>query len=349
MAAMSGPRRVLYTIPNLDTAGSGAAMVAVAAGLDRARYEPTIAVGERRGTPLEATAEAAGIDLVEAPVTVPARPYHRLPGRVRRAGRAAPHGFDLWHSFHYLDDYTEPLVARVAGCRRWVFTKKSMSWGSRAWRLRRRLASGVAVQNRAMVDAFFDGYRRPLHVIPPGVDPERFSPGSGDAWRAKLGLGDERLVVNVAHLLPNKGQADLVRALPEGAHLVLAGRPADEAYAAELARLASPRVHLVGQVDDVVGLLRAADVFAFASHQEACPVAVLEAMSVGLPIVTTDIAGTRDLVDDTNGRRVARDALAEALADRQLGDGSRAKVLAGLTVDREVDRYQALYDEVLGR
>ena len=356
---MTAARRVLYSIPNLDTAGSGAAMLAVAAGLDRARHEPTVVVRERRGTGLEDAVEAAGIELVEATLTVPARPYHRLPVRVRRAGRAAPHGFDLWHSFHYLDDYTEPLVARSAGCRRWLFTKKNMAWDTRAWRLRRRFASGVAVQNPTMLDAFFPGFPKPIRVVPPGVDADHFAPGDGTAWRRRLGLGDDDvLVTNVAHLLPNKGQSDLVRALPDGAHLALAGRPLDEAYAAEVARLASARVHVLGPVDDVVGLLRASDLFAFASEQEACPVAVIEAMSTGLPVVVTDIAGTRHLVEDgVHGRRVGRDRLAEALgglvvdpdARRRMGSAGRARVLAELTVEREVAAYQDLYDEVLAR
>jgi glycosyltransferase involved in cell wall biosynthesis len=232
-----------------------------------------------------------------------------------------------------------------------------MSWGSRAWRARSRLAAGVAVQNPTMLDAFFPGFAKPIRVVPPGVDIDRFSPGDGTTWRRRLGLDDDDvLVTNVAHLLPNKGQADLVRALPEGAHLALAGRPLDEAYAAEVARLAPPNVHVLGPVDDVVGLLRASDVLAFASAQEACPVAVIEAMSTGLPVVVTDIAGTRHLVDDgVHGRRVPRDELAAALralvadpdARRRLGADARARVLAELTVEREVAAYQDLYDEVL--
>jgi glycosyltransferase involved in cell wall biosynthesis len=355
MHAMTAARRVLYTIPNLDTAGSGAALLAVARRLDR--YQPTIAVRQRRGTALEAAVDAAGIELVEAEVTVPARPYGGLRRRARQA--QAPRGFDLWHSFHYLDDYTEPLVARAAGCRRWVFTKKNMAWDTRAWRLRRRLAAGVAVQNPTMVDAFFPRFRGPLRVIPPGVDTDRYSPGTGASWRTELGLGDDDvLVANVAHLLPNKGQLDLVRALPDNAHLVLAGRPLDEAYAAEVARQASDRVHVVGPVDDVADLLRASDVFAFASAQEACPVAVIEAMSTGLPVVVTDIPGTRHLVDDgVQGRRVERAALGDALAGlvgdpgarRAMGEAARRRVLDELTVEREVAAYQDLYDAVLAR
>ncbi len=370
MRPVSPPRRVLYTIPNLDTAGSGAALLALAGALDHDRYAPTIAVGERRGTPLEKQVETAGIELVEAPVTVSAKPYPTLPLRVRRTGRRAPRGHDLWHSFHYLDDYTEPLVARSAGCRRWVFTKKNMSWGGRAWRARARLARGVITQNPTMVDDFFADHRGPVRVVPPGVDVEHFTPGPDRSWRTKLGLGeDDVLVAHVAQLLPNKNQRHLVEALartPDRVHLVLAGRPLDEAYAAEVEATArelgvAGRTHLVGGVDDVASLLQAADVFAFASTDEACPVAVLEAMSAGLPVVVSDIPGTRHLVTDgrdglrfpVGGVAVLAAGLAHLADDpvrrRALGEAARRRVVESFTVDREAEGYQAFYDEVLGR
>jgi glycosyltransferase involved in cell wall biosynthesis len=291
-----------------------------------------------------------------------------LPTRVRRAGRQAPHGHDLWHSFHYLDDYTEPLVARAAGCRRWVFTKKNMSWGGRAWRVRSRLARGIAAQNPTMVEDFFAGHRGPVRVIPPGVDHDRFAPGPDRAWRTKLGLsGDDVLVAHVAQLLPNKNQRHLVEALartPDRIHLVLAGRPLDPGYAAEVEATAealgvAARTHLVGGIDDVPGLLQAADVFAFASTDEACPVAVLEAMSTGLPVVVSDIPGTRHLVTDgrdglrfpVGGVAVLAAGLAHLADDprrrRALGDAARAKVREQFTVEREAGAYQDLYDEVL--
>ena len=367
---MAPLRRVLYTIPNLDTAGSGAALLAMTRSLDPTRYRPTIAVGQRRGTDLEDRVEAAGIDLVEAPVTVAARPYPGLPLRVRRCGRAAPRGHDLWHSFHYLDDYTEPLVARAAGCRHWVFTKKNMSWGGRAWKVRARLAGAVATQNPTMVEEFFPTHRGPVRVIPPGVDGERFTPGPDAVWRDRLGLAaDDVLVAHVAHLLANKNQRHLVEAVaatPSRVHLALAGRPLDPAYATQVEAVArdlgiADRVHLLGPVDDVAGLLRAADVFAFASTDEACPVAVLEAMATGLPVVVADIPGTRHLVTDgRDGLRFPVGNVAVLAAGLRhlvddparrgaLGAAARTRVLSDFTVPGEAAAYQDLYDEVLGR
>ena len=61
------------------------------------------------------------------------------------------------------------VVAAAASCRRWVYTKKNMSWGGRAWRLRTRLARGVAAQNptigKALSAANFRRFE--LNVIGP--------------------------------------------------------------------------------------------------------------------------------------------------------------------------------------
>lgn len=365
---MPGPRRVLYTIPNLDTAGSGHALLSLARRLDPDRYLPTICVAERRNTDLEQAVEAAGIELAVAPVTVAARPYLTLLARARRCGRQAPGGADLWHSFHYLDDYTEPLVARSAGCRRWLYTKKNMSWGGRAWRARTWLAAGVAAQNPTMVEQFFASARAPVRVIPPGVDASTFAPGPDRPWRAKLGARPDDLVVaQVAHLLPNKRQDLVVRAVAQvrgPVQLALAGRALDRSYAARVEALADElgighRVHVLGPVTDVPALLRSCDAFAFASRQEACPVAVLEAMATALPVVVADIAGTRHLVaDGVEGHRVPPDdpaAFAAALQawlddpDRRAAAGAagRHRALTDFTLEQEAERYQGLYDEVL--
>ncbi len=94
-----------------------------------------------------AEVEAAGIPILVAPFTVAARPLAGFPGRVRAAARAfAGQGFALWHSLHYLDDYSEPLIARAAGAR-FVFTKKNMSWNRRSWLLRSLFARRIAAQN----------------------------------------------------------------------------------------------------------------------------------------------------------------------------------------------------------
>jgi glycosyltransferase involved in cell wall biosynthesis len=67
---------------------------------------------------------------------------------------------------------------------------------------------------------------------------------------------------------------------------------------ARAAAALGPRLHRLGYRHDVARLLAAADVFCLPSHTEALPMSVIEAMLTGLPVVASDIRGTRQQVVD---------------------------------------------------
>jgi glycosyltransferase involved in cell wall biosynthesis len=372
---MSAPAKILYTIPNFITAGSGHAMLSVASRLDRTRFEPTIAV-LRRGGSLEAEVERAAIPLLEFQFTVGAKPYGSLLQRARDAASALRgRDFALWHSFHYSDDYTEPVIARAAGTQRWIYTKKSMGWHARSWHVRSFLARRIAAQNSDMMRDFFGGiaYRSKARLIPPGVDTTRFCPSTPPRLRIRERLGipaDAPVVTSVAHLVPVKGHPVLILAAASvpGSHLILAGAGDASEYGsalrAQAQRLgAAERVHCMGKVEDVPGLLAETDVFALATrangHEEGCPIALLEAMAAGRACVATDVAGSRDpIVSGQSGLLVpAGDALALAQAierlarspgdRRRFGHAALTRVLDRYTIDHEVRAYQDLYSEAL--
>jgi glycosyltransferase involved in cell wall biosynthesis len=135
------------------------------------------------------------------------------------------------------------------------------------------------------------------------------SPEQRSAWRAEirgaLGLGDEDFVVlTVARLTRDKGHYEVLRALRQvvdedpQVRLLLAGDgPEAEGLRREIERLAlQDQVLLLGWRQDVPALLCAAEVLLLASHREGMPVATMEAMAAGLPVVATDIPGCREQV-----------------------------------------------------
>lgn len=368
--------RILYTIPNFVTAGSGGALVNLIRQMDRSRFAPAVCVS-RRGGRLEGVLEEMGVPVLEARFTVPATPYAGLPRRVREA--AEPFrgmGFDLWHSFHYGDDYTEPLIARAAGAKAWVYTKKNMSWRGRAWKLRSLLAGGIAAQNTRMLREFFAQWwwSRKTVLIPRGVDAERYYPGAAPrlGLRRRFGVGAKApVVVAVGQVLPVKGHELLLRAVAglPGVHVWIAGGTEDEACAGALRRLGEQlglgeRFQLLGRVDDVAGLLAEADLFVHPTRpdgrQEGCPVALLEAMACGKACIATRVAGAEDVIEtEVSGLLVPpldveglREALRRVLEDEglrlRLGEGARARVLAAYTVQREARQYEQFYLRVLG-
>jgi glycosyltransferase involved in cell wall biosynthesis len=371
----ASPLRILFTIPNFITAGSGDAMLNIIKRLDRRRFAPAVCVLKKGGA-LDAAVEGMGIPFLEAPMLVEPRPLWSLRARVRRAAVVfRPYGFHLWHSFHYSDDYTEPLVARAAGARAWVYTKKNMGWNHRSWYLRSVLASRIAAQNSDMVRHFFRGplLRGKARHLPPGVDTERFRPGVPGQTnvRTQLGFPPGAILAGcVAHLVPVKGHPTLLEAIAQvpGLFLVIAGAARDERYTKTLVQTVAEaglgeRVRFLGNVTDVPGLLGELDIAVLPTwdrwRMEGCPIALLEAMACGVACVATEIPGSKDVIEpEESGLLVPpRDAqaLSRALARltaepelrRRLGDGGRARVLAGYTIEREVEALESLYRSAL--
>lgn len=103
-------------------------------------------------------------------------------------------------------------------------------------------------------------------------------------------------------------------------------------------------VTLAGSTDDVPGLLREADFFVSTSAYEGLPVAVLEAMSWGLPVIVTDVPGHNDVVrNDVDGCLVPFDdpvALADRIV-RVAGNASQADALGEAARQRVVNEYSA--------
>ncbi|MBP7615261.1 MAG: glycosyltransferase [Steroidobacteraceae bacterium] len=157
-------------------------------------------------------------------------------------------------------------------------------------------------------------------VAPNAVDRAAFRPGDRVAARRQLGLHDAApLIVSVGHLIAGKGHAVLIRALASlrksrpDARLAIIGGPAYEPdhplVLAQIAREAGVEaaVTFVGAVppDAVARWLQAANVFALATEREGCCNSVLEALAVGLPVVTTPAGDNpRFVMDDVNGRLV---------------------------------------------
>lgn len=355
------PLKVLFTIPNFVTAGSGQALWNVVSRLDRNFFEPSIAV-LKKGGKLEPEIEGAGVPVIEGPIWVPAKPYWRLPLRVRSAAKFfRPYEFDFWHSYHYSDQYTEALIARASGAKAWFYTKKNMSWGSNAWRVKSWLAKRVAIQNKAM-SSFFSHSCKPF-LIPRGVRTDFFRPLEPDPdWLNRLGP-NRCQVGSVAHICPRKGILTLIEAMVPhpNCHLSLAGSVIDVEYMKACKERVTAlglagRVTFLGPVDDVVGYLNALDYFVLASRSEGCPVALLEAMACGVPTIAANFPGAEDIIQNgINGWLFPIDdvpALENTLANAMASDGpavggkGRETMLQEFSIDIEVQRHETLYREV---
>ena len=156
-----------------------------------------------------------------------------------------------------------------------------------------------------------------------GIDTARFHPGDRAAARAALGMGDATAILTVGALIPRKGQALVIEALPAlpGVHYWLAGAGEEEGrYRAFAQKLGvDTRVHFMGPVAnaELPQLYRAADAVVMPSASEGLANAWVEALACGTPIVISDAGGAAELVtSSTAGRIVERapGAIVEAVA-----------------------------------
>ncbi len=187
------------------------------------------------------------------------------------------------------------------------------------------------------------------------------------AVRSELQIPDEAtIVVTVGRYAPEKNQALLIDALGRlmpgrsDLHALLVGAGSLEGdLRAQASAAGLERVHVTGPRNDAVDIVAASDVFVLTSDSEAFPLALLEAMGLGLPVIATDVGGVRDAVrDGENGVIVPprdasalADALVALLDDRtaaaRLGATAVAFVETNCTVTAMAEAYLELYPRVI--
>lgn len=290
------------------------------------------------------------------------------------AGAFGAHRINLAHSHEFSFAVYGAWSARLAGIPN-VITMHGGRYHAAYLRRRilMRLATAASCRLVAVSEPTRDALSRDLHLAPSRItlvpNGVAFEPMAQSSIRAELGLGPiARIALAVGNLYPVKGHTHLVAALGRltprhpDLHVVIAGRgDLAETLAAEARELGvAGRVHLVGLRSDIPNLLAGADLFVLPSLSEGLPLALLEAMFAGRPIVASAVGGVPAALGE-NGGVVVPPGDAEALAaamDRVLSDGelsasyaasARARAVAEFGLDVMVSRYAALYRGCLGR
>jgi glycosyltransferase involved in cell wall biosynthesis len=218
-----------------------------------------------------------------------------------------------------------------------------------------------AAARDALVGSVRRPFRRPVEVIPNGIDAERFRPGTRvPDWRTRCGLPEGPLATFLGRLTVDKGVHRFLDAVSEarnGTDLVaiVGGTGPEEPNVRQ--RIATDprlvgRVRYVGPVaeEEKSALLAQTDLFVLPSTSDTSSVALLEAMACGAMVIAPDSGGPAELVEDgVTGRRVPMlipGALGEAIAELATRPDERREV--GRRASEFVRRYASL-DEMARR
>ena len=140
-----------------------------------------------------------------------------------------------------------------------------------------------------------------------GIEYDKFANAEVDccAKRNELKIPQDAFVVlSVGELNENKNHETIIKAIAQckeaNIHYIIAGEGLEKGKLQDLVKQIGldEKVHLLGFRDDVIALYKTADVFIHPSFREGLPVAVMEAMASGLPIIGSNIRGNADLVEE---------------------------------------------------
>ncbi|MGO9339095.1 MAG: glycosyltransferase [Terracidiphilus sp.] len=367
-------KSVAFVIPGLDRiSGAERQMILLAHGLHRRDWRVCVVALSGSGSSVAGELSAAGISFMSL--------------RMRK-GLADPRGwihFQRWLR-RERPDVVHAHLPHAAWFTRWsrllspmrvlVDTLHSSSTGAigrkLGYRLSKRLPDKVTAVSHAAAETHLAANmvsRDKLLVLPNGVDVFHWRPDAAvrNNVRKQLGLENEFLWFAAGRLEPVKDYPTLLRAMvdvPQPSRLVIAGAGPQES---ELRRLTRElglerRVRFLGFELDVRPWMQAADAFVQSSLWEGLPMGLLEAAACALPAVATDVPGTREaVVEGQTGFLVnaaSFPALQEGMARMMrlteqerhaIGERARQFVMERFSLDAVLDRWEALYADLLTR
>lgn len=366
--------KILYTIPNFETAGSGIALMKLVNGLDKSLFDPHIAVKHTRGKFYENFVSKSGIPIHVLDMTKPLVPIFPAIKNIFKVSRFLKREeFDIVYSYNWSSDIYEGIAARLAGCK-YIYVKKNHSWygyANKWWRIRTILAHHIASENHYIINEFYKNSPK-VSFMPIGVDTNEFKPMAKDVDLLKeLHIDDGyNIILFVANMVKLKNVETLIKATkivnekyPDKYKTIIVGG-GDEDYINELKALTHSLaldniVTFTGKRYDTVRFYSIADVFAVTTggnnRTEAGPVVLLEAMASGVISLGTKGGGMLDRLSEFPDQLCSPSDESE-LADKlikycNIGQNEKSviinkqiEVVCSLySVAKEIQRHEQLY------
>jgi glycosyltransferase involved in cell wall biosynthesis len=363
------PLRVMFLLTDMRIGGAEMLTTNIIRRLDRARFVPELCCLKERGALGEALADEIPVHANLLAGKYDLRVWPRLMRLLRRRQINAVVTVGAGDKMFW-----GRLAAKRVGVPVIISALHSTGWPDGIGRLNRLLTPitdafiAVAPSHGRFLIEHERFPAEKVAVVPNGVDTDRFAPNANvAAIRHALGIGERDNVVGiVAALRPEKNHelflemARRVRQqVPTPKFLVIGDGPCRAALELIARRLGlESNVMFLGSRDDVPQLLSAIDVFALTSHIEANPVSILEAMSVGRPVVATNVGSVGEAVADGDTGFLVSPGDATAFADRvvqllrdparsrAMGAAGRQAVITRWSIQSMVGGYERLIESI---
>lgn len=362
--------RVAYLIGSLELGGTQKHLYDLIGGLDRNEFDPSLIVFQAGGV-YQRKFESLNVPIHELDIRSRADLARRVP-RFRRVIRMV--GPDVLHSVLYLSSLYGCLVRVFDGNRRCglVVSKRSME-NDMPW-LRRVAYRTVIMRCPDAITAVsppvyhrclaLGAHHEKLRLIPNGIGPLRPLHGK---LRQELGIPEAAPVIGTAgSLTRRKGQLRMVRIMPAllkespDLYMVIMG---EGPLRAELEREArqrgvAERVLLPGTLSPATDYMSDLSAFVLPSWEEGTSNALLEAMTLGIPCIASNIpsnaAVVSHLVDgllvDAENETAFAAAVLSVLGDaplaRALADSARDTIQRRFSIDTMISDNESLYREL---
>ncbi len=381
---MLGVMRILHFIKGLGRGGAEMLLVHALRYADRDRFDYEYAYMLPYKDALVGELEANGAHVYLLP-GVSKRELAEAPWKLARLVRSRD--IDLIHAHLPVAG----MVARTAGTLSRtpvLYTEHNLNehygrmtrWGNYlTWPLNHTVVAVSAPVAESIGKAMPAWSKVRVETVLNGIDVDEFEHIQGrNETRERLGIPlDATVVITVAVFRRQKrldlwltAASQIVQQAPNS-HFIIVG---DGPLRVEVESLRDSlglrdRVHLTGLQEDVKPFLAAADLFMLTSDFEGLPLAVIEAMAAGLPVVSTRAGGVPDLVGeaangadgveaggllvdqgDVDACVAATCGLLDDRARREaVGEAACARVRREFSVERMVREYESLYEGVLNR
>lgn len=230
----------------------------------------------------------------------------------------------------------------------------------------------VAISN--FVATRIKSFRKKVIVIHNGVEPvTKLMEEEIISVKKELGIGEGPVIGTVCQLIPSKGLESFIKAgviviknFPQAYFLIVGGEVADTIrYEKKLRQLSeqfniADRVIFTGFKRDVYTYYKLMDVFAFFSEREAFGRAVAEAMMAGIPVVSTNVGGIPEIVENgktgylfpVKNEDIAAEKISFLLKNtdqaKAMGENGKARAETLFSTKRNAEKISFVYEKLIG-